>query len=202
MKPQPICRICYLLDLVLPLYESVGFDNNIEDSFLEQKKRKIAVTWACRLGHKDCLEKALTLYRHWMSQPDNSSIISPNLKPVVFCRAIAEGGEAEWDFAWDQYVTSSVATEKRLLLRSMSCSKQTWILSRYVVLPVCERGWRVGEAGRVSGEDKGMVLHLWIAQWPRGAKTTAKSRTAELKPILAFFSWKETTLDHLESLAI
>ncbi|ROT69094.1 putative Aminopeptidase N precursor [Penaeus vannamei] len=98
----------YLLDLVLPLYESVGFDNNIEDSFLEQKKRKIAVTWACRLGHKDCLNKALTLYRHWMSQPDNSS-----LKPVVFCRAIAEGGEAEWDFAWDQYVTSSVATEKK-----------------------------------------------------------------------------------------
>ncbi|ROT69076.1 Aminopeptidase N [Penaeus vannamei] len=182
--------------------KSVGFDNNIEDSFLEQQKRKIAVKWACRLGHKDCLNKALTLYRHWMSQPDNSSIISPNLKPVVYCRAIAEGGEAEWDFAWDQYVTSSVATEKKLLLRSMSCSKQTWILSRYVVLPVCERGWRVGEAGRVSGEDKGMVLHLWIAQWPRGAKTTAKSRTAELKPILAFCSWKETTLDHLESLAI
>nr|XP_027223205.1 aminopeptidase N-like [Penaeus vannamei] len=122
----------YLLDLVLPLYESVGFDNNIEDSFLEQKKRKIAVKWACRLGHKDCLNKALTLYRHWMSQPDNSSIISPNLKPVVYCRAIAEGGEAEWDFAWDQYVTSSVATEKKLLLRSMSCSKQTWILSRYL----------------------------------------------------------------------
>ncbi|ROT69089.1 putative Aminopeptidase N precursor [Penaeus vannamei] len=28
------------LDLVLPLYESVGFDNNIEDSFLEQKRGK------------------------------------------------------------------------------------------------------------------------------------------------------------------
>ncbi|ROT72060.1 putative aminopeptidase N-like [Penaeus vannamei] len=80
--------------------------------YIESMFRRRSDSALSRLGHKDCLEKALTLYRHWMSQPDNSSIISPNLKPVVFCRAIAEGGEAEWDFAWDQYVTSSVATEK------------------------------------------------------------------------------------------
>ncbi|ROT69080.1 Aminopeptidase N [Penaeus vannamei] len=159
--------------------KSVGFDNNIEDSFLEQKKRKIAVKWACRLGHKDCLNKALTLYRHWMSQPDNSSIISPNLKPVVYCRAIAEGGEAEWDFAWDQYVTSSVATEKKLLLRSMSCSKQTWILSRYVVLPVCERGWRVGEAGRVSGKTRSLAK--WMGR-SRGAALLRSTVTRTVAP--------------------
>ncbi|XP_063590569.1 aminopeptidase N-like [Penaeus indicus] len=122
----------YLLDLVLPLYESVGFDNKIEDSFLEQQKRKIAVNWACKLGHKDCLDKVQTLYRHWMAHPVNTSIISPNLKTAVYCHAIAEGGEAEWDFAWDQYIATSVATEKKLLLNSMSCTKQAWILSRYL----------------------------------------------------------------------
>lgn len=62
----------YLLDLVLPLYETVRFDDKLEDPHLEQRKRKIAVNWACKLGHKDCLDKVLTLYRQWMANPDNS----------------------------------------------------------------------------------------------------------------------------------
>ncbi|XP_042891875.1 aminopeptidase N-like [Penaeus japonicus] len=122
----------YIRDLVLPLYRAVGFDARAEDSFLEQEKRKIAVNWACKLGHKDCLDEVLTRYRQWMSQPDNTSIISPNLKSTVYCRAIAEGGEAEWDFAWDQYLRTNVASEKTLLLSAMACSKEAWILSRYL----------------------------------------------------------------------
>ncbi|XP_042891237.1 aminopeptidase N-like [Penaeus japonicus] len=126
----------YLLDLVFPLYKAVGFEERRDDPYLELKKRRIAVRWACKLGHKDCLDKVLTLYRQWMSQPDNTSIISPNLKSTVYCRAIAEGGEAEWDFAWDQYLRTNVASEKTLLLSAMACSKEAWILSRYLGMAI------------------------------------------------------------------
>ncbi|XP_037798468.1 aminopeptidase N-like [Penaeus monodon] len=142
----------YLLDLVLALYEAVGFDDKIEDPYLEQKKRKIAVNWACKLGHKDCLGKALTLYRQWMGNADNTSLISPNLKWTVYCRAIEEGGEAEWDFAWDQYLRTNVASEKNLLLAAMACTKEAWILSRYLEMAI----------NPVSGirlQDVGNVLH-------------------------------------------
>ncbi|XP_027211488.2 aminopeptidase N [Penaeus vannamei] len=122
----------YILDLVVPLYESVGFTNRHDDPFLEQSKRRTAVSWACMLGHQDCLDNVLSLYRQWMSNPENETLISPNLKSTVYCRAIAEGGEAEWDFAWDQYLKSNVGTEKALLLSAMGCSKEIWILSRYL----------------------------------------------------------------------
>lgn len=61
----------YFLDLILPLYKAVGFEDNINDPYLVQLTREIAVKWACRMGHKDCLDKVLDLYRRWMMAPDD-----------------------------------------------------------------------------------------------------------------------------------
>ncbi|XP_027211538.2 aminopeptidase N [Penaeus vannamei] len=155
----------YLLDLVLPLYETVGFDDKLEDPHLEQRKRKIAVNWACKLGHKDCLDKVLTLYRQWMANPDNTSLIPSNLKWTVYCRAIQEGGEAEWDFAWEQYLKTNVASEKTLLLSAMACTEESWILSRYLEMAInTTSGIRLQDVmvvlGNVATNDVGRPL-VW-----------------------------------------
>ena len=52
------------------------------------------------------------------------------MKEVVYCSAIGNGDEAEWDFGWERYKNSNVATEKDLLLTALGCSKQKWILKR------------------------------------------------------------------------
>lgn len=59
-----------------------------------------------------------------------SSLISPNLKNTVFCHAIAEGGEAEWNAAWRQYLKTDVQGEKDNLLSTLACTKQIWLLMR------------------------------------------------------------------------
>ena len=56
--------------------------------------------------------------------------IDPGIKSTVYCVAIAEGGIDEWEFAWNQYQTANVAAEQSRLLSALSCSKETWILSR------------------------------------------------------------------------
>ncbi|XP_042215803.1 aminopeptidase N-like isoform X2 [Homarus americanus] len=122
----------YLLDMVVQLYDSVGFDNSLDDLLLEQYKRNTAVDWACKLGHKPCLDNVLNLYRQWMLNPHNETIISPNLKSVVYCRAMAAGGEEEWEFAWDRYLKSNVGSEKSRLLRAMGCTNKLWLLSRFL----------------------------------------------------------------------
>ncbi|KAK7075491.1 hypothetical protein SK128_020460 [Halocaridina rubra] len=122
----------YLLDLLVPLYNSVGFDDNLNDPHLEQYKRVLALTWTCELGYEDCIANSVALYHQWMANPTNTSIISPNLKSTVYCTAIADGGEVEWDFAWNQYLSSNVASERVVLLNAMGCSKEIWILQRYL----------------------------------------------------------------------
>ncbi|XP_068246618.1 uncharacterized protein [Palaemon carinicauda] len=122
----------YMLDLLIPLYDSVGFEDRLDDPHLTQLKRVKALLWACDLGHKDCVSKSVALYRLWMDYPKNTSIISPNVKSVVYCTAISEGGEKEWNFAWEQYLDSNVASEKSKLLGALGCSKEIWIISRYM----------------------------------------------------------------------
>ncbi|XP_068228252.1 aminopeptidase N-like [Palaemon carinicauda] len=124
----------YLLDMLIPLYESVGFDDDLSDPHLDQFKRVSAVTWVCGLGYDDCVANSVSLYKAWMQNPTNHSIISPNQKTSVFCTAIANGGEEEWNFAFEQYQTSNVATEADALLSGMACSKELWILNRYLDL--------------------------------------------------------------------
>lgn len=56
--------------------------------------------------------------------------INVNMKEAVYCSAIAAGDEKEWNFGWERYKNSNVATEKDLLLTALACSKQKWILKR------------------------------------------------------------------------
>ncbi|CAL4134490.1 unnamed protein product, partial [Meganyctiphanes norvegica] len=59
-------------------------------------------------------------------------MISPNVKSTVYCTAIRAGGEKEWNFLWGKYLDSNVAAEKVTILISLGCSKESWILSRYL----------------------------------------------------------------------
>ncbi|KAG0730404.1 Aminopeptidase Ey [Chionoecetes opilio] len=121
----------YLLDILVPLYDSVGFQDRESDPLLDQYKRQKALSWACQLEHRDCLHNAAASYAAWMASPANSSI-SPNLKSTVYCHAIAEGGEKEWFFAWTQYMAANVGSEKVTLLRAMGCTRRPWLLSKYL----------------------------------------------------------------------
>ncbi|XP_069189951.1 aminopeptidase N [Procambarus clarkii] len=122
----------YLLSLLTPLYNAVGFDDNRSDPQLDQYKRVLALTGACSLGYQDCVDNSVSLFQTWMLNPSNTSIVSANLKSTVYCTAIAAGGEEEWNFGWNQYLASNLGSEKSTLLSALGCTKQIWILSRYL----------------------------------------------------------------------
>ena len=52
------------------------------------------------------------------------------MKYTTYCEGIAQGGEAEWDFAWTRYEATNLGTEENLLLQAMGCSNDVWILNR------------------------------------------------------------------------
>ncbi|XP_063887388.1 aminopeptidase N-like [Scylla paramamosain] len=122
----------FLLHLLEPQYESIGFRDSLTDPHLVQHKRVKILSWACKLGHEDCVNQSVGLFNQWMMNPLNKSIISPNLKDVVYCTAIAAGKDKEWEFAWNQYLNSNVGSEKSRLLSALGCSRELWILSRYL----------------------------------------------------------------------
>jgi len=52
------------------------------------------------------------------------------LRSTVYCSAIAAGDEKEWDFAWDIFQKTNVASEKDQLRAAMACASKPWLLNR------------------------------------------------------------------------
>lgn len=58
--------------------------------------------------------------------------IHPNLKSTVYCSAISQGGVEEWNFAWRMFQSATLASEASRLRGAMACTRQPWLLNRYV----------------------------------------------------------------------
>lgn len=58
--------------------------------------------------------------------------INPDVRPTIYCAAIAEGGIKEWQFALDRYKEEKVVTEKETLSKALACTRHSWLLSRYI----------------------------------------------------------------------
>uniref|UniRef100_H2YKR6 Aminopeptidase n=1 Tax=Ciona savignyi TaxID=51511 RepID=H2YKR6_CIOSA len=119
----------YILDLVVPsIYADLGWDDsNTSDSALITR---YSIDAACTYGNQDCIDNAVMLFDQWRN--DTTTIISSTYRTDVFCTAIREGGLAEWDFAWEQYLLSQNAQFQSSLRYGLSCSKDAWVLNRYL----------------------------------------------------------------------
>lgn len=125
----------YLLHLLIPLYNSVGFEDDLQGPHLDQYKRAMALRWTCGLGYADCVDRSALQFDQWIN---NGSDVSPNLKSTVYCSAIAAGGDEEWQAAWDVYLSANVASEKAVLLSALGCTKEVWLLARYLDMAFTE----------------------------------------------------------------
>lgn len=90
--------------------------------------------------------------------------ISPNIRTVVYCTAIRQGDQQEWDFAWDRFQKTSVSSEKEILLSALGCSRETWILARYLEMSMSDaHGIRKHDVFRVFAAVSGNVMGESIA---------------------------------------
>ncbi|XP_021963123.1 aminopeptidase N isoform X2 [Folsomia candida] len=148
----------YMRDLVHKEYTRLGYEQNESDSLLQRLHRTNVVSWACKVDHKGCLESTTTLFSEWMnsSSPNTENPIPTNLKKVTYCTAIKMGGEKEWNFLWQRYLDGNVGSEKSTILTSLSCSRETWILNRYLT-------WSITENSGIRKQDTSIVLRSMAA---------------------------------------
>ncbi|XP_034944912.1 aminopeptidase Ey isoform X2 [Chelonus insularis] len=177
----------YILKLLDNVYKEVGFRDSPGDQQLTVFTRVDILIWTCTFGHDDCVRNAVTQFQNWRNSPDpdQDNPISPNLKSVVYCTAIRTGGQAEWDFAWERYQKTNVGSEKDLLLYALGCTREPWILSRYLEWAITENsGIRKQDASRVFGAvasnpvGQSLVFSFLRNNWPRLKKYCGSSMLA------------------------
>ncbi|XP_078103122.1 aminopeptidase Ey-like [Sander vitreus] len=125
----------YLKKQVTPLFNyfkelTVNW-TKIPEKHTDQYNQVNAISKACSTGVEGCEELTTGWFREWMNNPAKNNI-SANLKYTVYCSAIAAGGVNEWDFAWSMYKNATIASEADKLMSALSCTKQPWLLNRYL----------------------------------------------------------------------
>ncbi|XP_072236216.1 aminopeptidase Ey-like [Leuresthes tenuis] len=125
----------YIKKQVTPLFEhfqDITLNwTKIPDNHTDQYNQVNAISMACSTGVEGCAELTTGWFKEWMKNPATNNI-SANLRSTVYCSAIAAGGVTEWDFAWAMYKNATIASEADKLMQALSCTKQPWLLNRYL----------------------------------------------------------------------
>uniref|UniRef100_A0A452HT76 Aminopeptidase n=1 Tax=Gopherus agassizii TaxID=38772 RepID=A0A452HT76_9SAUR len=126
----------YLLKRMLPIYHYYAsiIRQNVDalaDDYFDQIHLEKIINTACWLGLQDCLNLSSELYTKWMENPDNE--IPFTIKRTICCYGVAMGSDKEWDFAWKMYNHhNSTGIDKDIMLFAMSCTRESWLLYRYL----------------------------------------------------------------------
>ncbi|XP_035275370.1 aminopeptidase Ey-like isoform X1 [Anguilla anguilla] len=164
----------YLRKLVGPLYdhfENFTMNASIPDSHTAQLNQINAVTLACAIELPKCKKMATDLFNRLRKDP-TTNLIHPNLRLMVYCSAIASGGELEWDFAWEMMKTSPSDQERKRLAEALACTKHVWILNRYLEYTLNQNIIKPEDfiftvdviANNVVGQS--LVWDFVVSQWP------------------------------------
>uniref|UniRef100_A0AAR2KCR9 Aminopeptidase n=1 Tax=Pygocentrus nattereri TaxID=42514 RepID=A0AAR2KCR9_PYGNA len=125
----------YLRNQVKPLFDHftsiTGNWTTVPLGHNDQFTQIIALSLACKTGLPGCRDIIKAWFRQWMQDPDNNKI-HPNLRSTVYCYAIAAGGVEEWDFGWRMFKKATVAAEAVKLRSALACTREPWLLNRYL----------------------------------------------------------------------
>ncbi|XP_061389995.1 aminopeptidase N-like [Musca vetustissima] len=129
----------YLRYIIEPIYNHVdGLNHSLESSksHSEILLKSLVTGWACRIELEDCVKSAVAYFQQWKlsKNPDDENQIPADLRPTVYCTAIRHGDKDDWQFLWQRYRASNVATEKRTIIVSLGCSRNEKVLRDYIDL--------------------------------------------------------------------
>ena len=57
--------------------------------------------------------------------------VPADLRAPVYHYGVVTGGEKEWDFAYSQFTSTDVVSDKRLLLHAMAGAQEPWLIERF-----------------------------------------------------------------------
>ncbi|XP_045619599.1 endoplasmic reticulum aminopeptidase 1 isoform X2 [Procambarus clarkii] len=125
--PAHTLMLDYIHTLVQPHYERIGWNDT--GTHIERLLRSEVLWAAVQCGNTHAIQEAQKWFSAWRS---NSYTIPPNLRSVVYSTGVRYGTEEDWRHCWHVYNTSSVPSEKGLMLQAMAQTRDPWLMQQYL----------------------------------------------------------------------
>jgi aminopeptidase N len=118
----------YILPKINAAIERLGFNQPSNEKGVNVLLRLQLLDWACALDLESCLEHSSQLLDQWMADVDTNPI-PIDLRVVVYCAAVKNGGPTAMEFVLNRYQNASTAPkQKPLLLNALACAKEQFVL--------------------------------------------------------------------------
>ncbi|KAB0798929.1 hypothetical protein PPYR_06809 [Photinus pyralis] len=114
-----------------------------------------AIERFCAYNKDDCIKDSRRLFEQLMKDPIKNPV-PPKNQPIVYCNALKHGEESEWNFLWNLYKTSNSASEQSLILNILGCTREVWLLERYL-------DWAIDPSSEIRKQDVAKVFGSVVA---------------------------------------
>lgn len=180
----------YLTRLLTPIYKQYNQLMKIPNEHEKIQLHTLISRWAVELELGDSLKQVQELFAKWMaaSDPDKENPVPRDLRNTVYCKAVWFGGPSIWDFLWQRYLKSNVGSEQNTILYALGCSRDIWILNRYLE-------WSIDEQSDVRKQDSVSVFSV-IANQNIGYYVACDFLQRRVKDIYAYHTGKSNRLGH------
>ncbi|XP_042892988.1 endoplasmic reticulum aminopeptidase 1-like isoform X2 [Penaeus japonicus] len=125
--PAHTLMLEYIHTLILPHYERVGWKDT--GTHIERLLRSEILMAAVECGNIQAIEEAQKRFAAWRNKNES---IPPNLRSVVYKTGVRYGTEEDWRHCWQVYNTSSIPSEKSLMLKAMAQTRDPWLMQQYL----------------------------------------------------------------------
>ncbi|XP_053690824.1 aminopeptidase N-like [Sabethes cyaneus] len=113
--------VAYVREILIPVYMNLPVDVVSDtDTLLGKYLRQSISTWACRIGHEDCLTRMKNVLNRAV---ENNTPVHPDIASVAYCYGLHDASEKEFVWLYQKMLASKNQAERALLIDSLACSQ-------------------------------------------------------------------------------
>jgi len=119
----------FIYEIASPMYEKLGINDIPGEQHFQKYTRNIIINIACLTGNKDCLEETNNKLK---AKINNNIEIEPNLRGPIYCNGLKQSGQAEFNYVYEELMSSSDQAFRRLLISSLGCSQRKEDIEKFI----------------------------------------------------------------------
>ncbi|XP_060526992.1 uncharacterized protein LOC132702417 [Cylas formicarius] len=126
--------VAHQLENLQKVYATVPFSKLDSNDQVYTTKQVTVITRVCRYGESTCVAHVKDLF----AQYKNGKSVDKNLRSIVYCNALrySDDIEADFNFLWEQFRKTSLASEVVTILGSFGCAQDSkhlkWFLNQTI----------------------------------------------------------------------
>ncbi|XP_053679539.1 membrane alanyl aminopeptidase-like [Anopheles nili] len=118
----------HILDIFNKAYDTVKFQapSSTERRVVTYMRQNV-LQWACNYGHEECSKAAVAEFERFHQNPTQK--VHPDLRQVVYCEGIRKGSMEQFEFLFNHYLSTNMATEQILILQGLGCASTVELIT-------------------------------------------------------------------------